>query len=161
MTDSEFSGYVHSFHGTVFRLAYSYLRNREDAEDISQEVFMKLYSSSKRFNDEEHLKRWLILVTSNLCKDVLRSARFRLNTELTEDIPFNETQESGIMDYIRRLKPDYSAVIYLFYYEDMSVKEIASALKLTQTAVTSRLCRGRNQLREMLLKEEYYETKDN
>ena len=160
MTDIELSGYVHKFHSMVFRLAYSYLKNREDAEDISQEVFIKLYSNKKPFSDEGHIKGWLIRVTVNLCKDCLRSQRFTSHTELTADIPAILQENSGIIDLINRLKPDYGGVIYLYYYEGYSAKEIASILKISHTAVTSRLNRGRKQLKEMLLKEGYYETSD-
>ncbi len=161
MTDNEFSEYVGKFHSTVFRLAYSYLKNKEDAEDIAQEAFLKLYSTKTVFSDEGHIKGWLIRVTANLCKDNLRSAWTRHRTELTTDIPSEEQEENGLTECIRKLKPEYSAVIFLYYYEDYSVKEIAMLLRLTQTAVTSRLSRGRKQLKEQLIKEGYYEGQDN
>lgn len=161
MTDNEFSEYVRKFHSTVFRLAYSYLKNREDAEDIAQDAFLKLYSTNTVFSDEGHIKGWLIRVTANLCKDILRSAWFKHRTELTTDIPSEEHEDNGLTDCIKKLKPEYSAVLFLYYYEDYSVKEIARALKLTQTAVTSRLSRGRKQLKKLLIKEGYYEGQDN
>ncbi len=92
MTDNEFSSYVHEFHSTVFRLAYSYLKNREDAEDIAQETFLKLYCSRVEFSDAGHIKGWLIRVAVNLCKDHLRSSWFKHRTELTTDIPCNTAE---------------------------------------------------------------------
>lgn len=157
MTDNEFSGYVRQYHSTVFRLAYSYLKNREDAEDIAQEAFVKLYGSRVEFADSGHVKGWLIRVTVNLCKDSLRSGWFMHRAELSTDIPCSEGEDMGLADCIRKLSPKYSGVIFLYYYEGYSAKEIAAMLRISHTAVTSRLNRGRKQLKELLLKEGYYE----
>lgn len=157
MNAEALSGYVRKYHTSMFRLAYSYVRNHEDAEDIVQEAFLKLYCSEIVFETEQNVKAWLIRVTINLCKDMLKSSARRLRSELITDIPAEPPEVSGMAEYISRLKPEYSGIIYLYYYEGYSVKEIAKLCRMTVSAVTTRLSRARKQLREMLSKEEEYE----
>ncbi len=154
MNADELSGYVRRYHTSLFRLSYSYVRNREDAEDIVQDAFVKLYCSDIVFEAEQNVKAWLIRVTINLCKDLLKSSRRRLSSELVTDIPTEPPEISCMGEYISRLKPEQSSMIYLYYYEGYSVKEIAKMCRLTVSAVTTRLSRARKQLREMLSKEE-------
>ena len=157
MNESSLSEYIDKYHGSVFRAAYSYVKNREDAEDIVQEAFFRLYNSSIDFEKDENVKAWLIRVSINLAKDMLRSAWFKGRTELNNDIPYENNNESILLECIHKLKPDYCSVILLFYYEGYSVKEIASIMKTSSTLITTRLSRARKQLKEMLLKEGYYE----
>ena len=154
MSEQELEHYITSFRSTVYRLAYSYMKNREDAEDISQEAFMKLYTSQQSFESHENVKAWLIRVAINLCKNLLRSSWYRNRGELITETAAPSPENSGIGEYISRLKPEYSTVLYLFYYEGYSVKEIAQICRLTSVAVRTRLTRGRNKLKEMLLKED-------
>ena len=142
--------YVSRFHGAVFRLAFSYVKNREDAEDISQEAFLRLYRSDKPFPSDNDVKAWLMRVTINLSKDLLRSAWFKGRAELDENIPCENNEEIALLEWIKKLRPEYSAVIHLFYYEGYSVKEIAKICRISETAVTTRLSRARKQLKEML-----------
>lgn len=146
--------YIKEHRGMVFRLAYSYVKNREDADDITQDAFMRLFTSTQAFADNAHVKAWLIRVTANLAKDMLRSVRYRNREELPDDIPVETAEEHGLLDSVKKLKPEYSAAIYLFYYEGYSVKEIAALCRTTSCAVRTRLNRARNRLREMLTKEE-------
>lgn len=152
LTDAEISGIIRRYHASMFRLAFSYLKNREDAEDIVQEAFLRLYSSNVIFPAEENIKAWLIRVTINLCKDLLRSKKRRAAEPIT-DIPTEDSKVSELLDCIRRLKPEYAAIIYLFYYEGYSVKEIAKIQGISDSAVTTRLARARKQLKKMLTKE--------
>lgn len=154
MDAQQLEHYITSFRSTVYRLAYSYLKNREDAEDISQEAFLKLYTSVQSFAADENVKAWLIRVTVNLCKNLLRSSAYRNHDELTNEAAPPSPESSGIEEYIQRLSPEYSAVLYLFYFEGYSVKEIAKICRTTSAAVRTRLSRGRNKLKEMLLKED-------
>ncbi len=154
MNEQQLDRYIINFRGTVYRLAYSYLKNCEDAEDISQEAFLKLYTSTQSFAADENVKAWLIRVTVNLCKNLLRSSAYRNHDELTNEAAPHSPESSGIEEYIKRMRPEYSAVLYLFYYEGYSVKEIAKICGITSVAVRTRLSRGRNKLKEMLLKED-------
>ena len=144
------SEYMNKFHGSVFRLAYSYVKNRADAEDISQETFLKLYLSEKDFPSDSDVKAWLMRVTINSAKDMLKSRWRKCREELSEDIPYKDEKESLLMDSLKKLEPKYSAVIHLFYYEGYSIKEIAEICHITQTTVTTRLSRGRKQLKSLL-----------
>lgn len=152
MTDTEISGIIRKYHASIFRLAFSYLKNKEDSEDIVQEAFLKLYSSNVIFPAEENIKAWLIRVTINLCKDLLRFNK-RRSSEPIDDIPTEDSSQSELLDSVRRLKSEYAAIIYLFYYEGYSVKEIAKIQGISNSAVTTRLARARKQLKKMLTKE--------
>lgn len=157
MNEDKLGYYIEKYHGTVFRIAYSYVKNREDAEDIAQEAFLRLFNSDAEFKADENTKAWLIRVSINLAKDMLKSSWFKGRTELDRDIPYENKEESIMFDCIQRLKPEYCSVILLFYYEGYSAKEIAEILRISPTLVTTRLSRARKQLKEMLLKEGYYE----
>ncbi len=162
MNDSELTRYITLYRAAVFRAAFSYVKNREDAEDISQETFARLFVSRDSFRADENVKAWLIRVAINLAKNLLKSSRYRLRDELPENLAANppETEDAIMHDCIRRLPPEYSSVIYLFYYEGYSVKEIAALCKISSAAVRTRLSRGRNRLKEMLLKEDNYEAEN-
>ena len=157
MNESSLGYYIEKYHATVFRVAYSYVKCREDSEDIAQEAFLRLYNSNAEFSTDENVKAWLIRVTANLAKDMLKSSWFKGRTELDRDIPCESIKEEILLDCIHRLKPEYCTVILLFYYEGYSVKEIGDILKITSSLVTTRLSRARKQLKTMLLKEGYYE----
>lgn len=154
MSEKELERCILLYRNTVYRLAYSYLKNREDAEDISQEAFVKLYASKESFASDDNVKAWLIRVTVNLCKNLLKASYRKNRTESFAEAvsPPPDTDHMG--EYIGRLKPEYSSVLYLFYYEGYSVKEIAEICRISSVAVRTRLSRGRDKLREMLLKED-------
>ena len=140
---------------TLYRLAYSYCGNRPDAEDAVQEAFVKYLSCRKTFESDEHLLNWLMLVTANQCRDLLRSAWRRKRQDYDElpDIaaPAEDTDERlTVRQAIQSLPPNYRGVVYLYYYEDYPVKRIASALRLSETAVRSRLDRARKLLKQSL-----------
>lgn len=151
MTDSELIGYVKQYHNTVYRLAYSYVRNCADAEDICQDAFVRLMEFSGEFSSDEDCKRWLIRVVINLSKNLLKSCRFSRTEELSEDIPLKTAEDGELLSLVKSLPIKYGEVIHLFYYEGYSVKEISQILRISQTAVTSRLSRGRSKLKELLM----------
>lgn len=150
VSTQELERYITLYRTTVFRVALNYVKNFEDAEDISQDAFVKLYTCKESFAADENVKAWLIRVTINLSKNHIKKSLRRGYAELPEEIPFEDSNDTALYDCIRRLKPEYSGVIYLFYYEGYSVKEIARLCGLTSAAVRTRLCRGRDRLREML-----------
>jgi len=156
MTHQELNTDVANYHGIVYRLAYGCTGNRSDAEDVTQETFLRLYQCAKTFADGEHKKAFLIRVTVNLCKNLRKSAWASRRSELSEDIPANDglneaESEAVFRAYIKRLKPIYRAVIYLHYYEGYPVKEAADILKISEPAVTKRLQRAREQLKTQLI----------
>ncbi len=136
----------------VYRIALSYMGNPHDAQDVSQEVFLRLIQWSGRVKAGSE-RAWLSKVTVNCCKN-LRTSYGRCNTrELKETDAVSLSEEVGLTETLMALSGDYRIVLYLFYYEEYSTKEIAKLLRVSQSTVTTRLHRARQQLRE-LLKEE-------
>lgn len=142
----------------LFRIAFLHLGNTHDAEDVLQNVFIKLLYHSLDFKDDEHEKAWLIRVTQNQCKNMLKS-HSRKNCELNEEIASDSMGDvSKALDIamkVRALPANYKTAIFLFYYEDMSTEEIARALKISRSAVKMRLKRGRELLKTELEEYEY------
>lgn len=136
---------------TLFRIAYTYLKNSEDCEDILQEVFIRLLTHSEEFESLEYEKHWLIRVTVNLCKNQLRSFWNRKRASLEEVSEFTEdSYDFEIMQLILNLPEKYKAVIYLYYMEDYKCREIAEILQLKESAVKMRLQKGRQLLKIQL-----------
>ena len=139
---------------TVYRLAYARTRSRQDAEDVSQEVMLKLCRNADRIESESHLKHWLIRVTVNECANLFRSPWRRRTLPLEEgmlreadDAPAPNDRLDAALE---KLKPNQRTVIHLFYYEDMSTEEIARALGVRPAAVRERLHRARKKLKQLL-----------
>lgn len=135
-----------AYGAAVYRLAMTYLGRHADAEDVTQEVFIKLFKKSPAFRDGEHEKRWLLRVTANLCRDQLRSPRYNI-VALEEDYPMTDPELFGVADAIVRLPETYKAVIHLHYYEGYTIAEVARILHLSTSAVKMRLKRGRELLK--------------
>ena len=137
----------------VYRIALHWFGVPQDAEDAVQEVFLRLYTYEKPFETPEHLRRWLLRVTVNFCKDVLKSPwrRCRVSLDALPEQPVFDTEEQGeLYQAVMELPEKYRIVLYLFYYEELSSKEIAEMLSIRQTAVTTRLSRGRERLKKRL-----------
>ena len=153
MTDSQFEKAVETYGDTIFRVAYSYLKNRSDAEDVMQETLLKLYQEDGRFESEEHRKRWLIRVAVNQCKSTLRSTWLRRTVPLEEqtDTPvFDRPEQSELFDQVMALPKNYRLVVYLYYYEGYQAAEIGQILGIPTATVHTRLARGRTKLKELL-----------
>ena len=139
---------------SLFRLAYSYLKNRADAEDAVQEAFLRLLRTDRRFAAQDDLKRWLMTVTANYCKDALRSAKRQREVPMEDEaLARQEAPTEPIPDVgaaLFQLPEKYRIVIYLYYYEGYPSKEISRILHITQSAVLSRLERARKQLQQLL-----------
>lgn len=135
----------------VFRLALMYLQNRADAEDAVQEVFLRLYRAKTTFNGEEHVKAWLLKVTANYCRSLLRSPWHR---RVTVTQTFLNLVEDGdkrtVVREVLSLPEKYREVMYLFYYEGYSTAEIARLLAEKEPTVRTRLRRGRALLKPLL-----------
>ena len=155
MSNDELSEYIKLFHGTVYRLAFSYVRNCAEAEDICQDAFVKLLGYKGEFEAPENCKAWLIRVTINLSKNLLKSGRFTRCTVLDENLPILDGEQHELMEAVMSLPPKYRSVIHLYYYEGYSVKEIADMLGVSVSSVTTRLARARERLKALLLREEH------
>ena len=138
------------FGDDILRLSYSYLKRREDAEDIVQETLLRLMQSSQAFRDEEHMKAWLLRVAANLCKDFLRLARSKREVTLGEEngyepaAPQTQLPEGGsdIMEAVLSLPEKYRSVIHLYYFEEYATKEIAEILGLKDVTVRKKKMEG-------------------
>lgn len=136
---------------TVYRVAFTYMKNRYDAEDAVQETFARLIRSGERFRSREKEKAWLIVTVSNVCKDMLR--RHYRSDRALEDYqylaaPPHEIDET--MEAILRLPEKYKTAVYLFYYEGYTAREIARVLGEKPNTVSSRIGRARLLLKTML-----------
>lgn len=135
---------------TVYRLALSRTKSREHAEDISQDVFVKLMQNKKKFESEEHLKAWLLRVTINLTKDLFSSQWYRTTDELDENVTYEAAESNGVYDAVMTLPKKYRTVIHLHYFEGYRVEEIALITNSTAGTVKSQLHRGREMLKNII-----------
>ena len=135
---------------TVAKTAFSYLKNTTDAEDITQEVFLILMQKHPIFENEEHIKAWLIRVTINKCKNHLKSGWFKSNNPLTEDIPYLPPEQNNILSAVLSLDIKYRIPVHLYYYEGYSIKEIADIIKVPISTISTRLARGRKILKNRI-----------
>ena len=149
LTDTEFETAVGRYGDTVFRLAYNYLKNRADAEDVMQETLLKLYLERRPFQSPEHQRHWVVRVSVNECRKLLRSPWRRRTGPLEEaDAPvFDTPEQSEVFRQVMDLPPKYRAAVYLYYYEDCSVQEIAAAMGANPSTVQTWLMRARGKLR--------------
>lgn len=149
---------VDKYSGMIYRLAYARLQSNADAEDVTQEVLLRYIRSDKTFNDEEHRKAWILKVTVNVIKTMATSAHRRHDVELNEaaDMTYEEKEPSGVKEAVLQLDEKYRTAIHLFYFEQLTIEQIAKILGKSQGTVKSLLSRGRDKLREILLKEGQY-----
>ena len=140
---------VNKFSDTVFRVAYQYTGNRADAEDILQDVFLKLLVAFQT-GDDNRLKAWLIRVTINRSKDFLRAKKRRRET--FNDYSQPEVRESydEVFEALSKLSERDRTVLYLHYYEGYTAKEIAEIVGDGERAVTKRIGRARIKLKDFL-----------
>ncbi len=148
------------YSSTIYRIAYSHTHNKADAEDITQNVFLKYISADKKWRSEEHRKAWLIRVAVNCTNDFVTSAHYRHRAD-AEQLPENgkdglcEIEEKSSVYYaVQSLPEKYRIPIHLFYYEDMSIAEIAAATAIKEATVKSQLSRARDMLRKILNEED-------
>lgn len=150
---------VAAHHGAVLRLALNQTGNRADAQDVTQEVFIKLMKSRTVFRDAEHLRAWLLRVTINQCRDLARQAwkrRVDISAEPVErevaerDEVCDAVVEHPVWSALRTLKETDRAILHLRYVEELTIPEIADALSCTQVTVRARLRRARLRLRQAM-----------
>ena len=146
---------VDDYSTLLYRIVLCHARNKEDAEDIVQEVFLSLVKKPA-IRDEAHLKLWLIKVAVNKCKNLLKSAARRKNAVLDESIATACNFDSGnikVLEYLDTLKPTDKNIIFLHYFEGYSTKEISEIIGKKEIAVRVKLTRARQKLKLFLEKE--------
>ena len=146
----------------LFAAAFHICRNAADADDVVQETLLRYHKTDMEYENEEHLKAWLLRVAINQAKNVNRSFfRHRIVPleDYMETLSFESPESENLFLEVMRLPEKYRIVIHLFYYEDYSVREISRILKISESNVKVRLNRGRKMLKQTL--QEEWEDEDN
>lgn len=157
MTRQIFENYFKEQYALVYRVAFMQMKCHADAEDVAQEVFVRLLRYQPEFEDEEHERAWFIRATVNLCKDIMKSKWHRTTVSI-DKIPESEkgyfhspyVKEDETLWAVMELPEKYRDCLYFFYYEDYSIREIAQYLKIPENTVKTNLKRGREALRKAL-----------
>ena len=137
----------------VFSAAFSICRNREDADDVVQDTFLRYHIKNLQYMDENHLKAWLLRVAINRAKDITAAfwRRNRVSWEAyMEELEFTQPEDRSLFRAVMALPEKYRLVLHLYYYEECSIREIASLLHTGEGTIKSRLSRGRTLLKTML-----------
>lgn len=134
---------------TVYRVCWLYMKNVSDTEDAVSDTFVRLMRSDISFENEEHERSWLIVAARNICKDVLKSPKYR-NEPLDENMLTGETLTDETLAAVKELPEKYRTAVYLYYYEGYTCGEIADMLGAIKSTVVSRLARGRKILKKII-----------
>lgn len=151
--EADYARIVETYMDTIYRIAINYVKSVHDAEDVVQNTFAKLLTKKVVFQDEEHIRRWLIRVVVNECNN-LCSSYWKRQVDSIEALgvepEFTRQEYSGLYEAVRLLPPKCRIVVHLFYYEGYSGKEIADILHIREATVRTRLVRARKLLKEQL-----------
>ncbi|MCM1083380.1 MAG: sigma-70 family RNA polymerase sigma factor [Clostridium sp.] len=153
MNEARYVSVVKQYSDTVYRVALSYTKKEADAEDVVQSVFMKLFVTDTVFADEDHVRKWLIRVTVNECKNFWKSfwqQRVDSMEALDGEVSFSSEEKSELYYAVMDLPKKYRVVVHLFYYEGYSTQEIAALLHIRDSAVRNQLVRARKRLKQQL-----------
>ena len=146
--------FVRQYSNMILRICFTYSLGRADAQDICQNVFLKLLQSDRRFDSEGETRAFIIRITINECKDVLKSGWRRRSVPLDElierEVPFLPEENTGVLAAVQRLPVKYREAVYLYYYEGYNAEEIAAMVGAKPAAVRQRLARAREKLRKEL-----------
>ncbi|MXR03238.1 sigma-70 family RNA polymerase sigma factor [Bacillus anthracis] len=147
----------------VLQLVYSYVNNKEVAEDVTQDIFVKCYKSLHTYKGNSNLKTWLWRIAINHCKDYLKSwynkkvivteddfTYMESQKESAEQIVIQNAEDSRLASAVMSLPIKYREVIYLFYYEELSIKEIATVIEVKENTIKTRLKKAKELLKKGL-----------
>lgn len=156
MTQEAFAQAARTYGDTIYRVAFHALNNPHDAEDVTQTVLLRLFECKKEFESEAHIKHWILRVAVNESRRMLRSLWRR------SSVPLEEWQEAAapedpekaeVLEAVMALEPKYRVAVYLYYYEGLSVAEVAAAMRANPSTVQTWLLRARERLRKALTEE--------
>ncbi|MBQ8920648.1 MAG: sigma-70 family RNA polymerase sigma factor [Oscillospiraceae bacterium] len=153
MPEQSFSRIYEQNVSLIYSIAYSYMHNREDAEDMTEEAFVRLLERGHSFPEDAQARAWLITVTRNLCINELRQRRRRIRDErLPEELAHPPAQADAdlqsVMQAVNALPEKYRLPLVLFAIEGYSVRETADMLKLNESTVRTRVARARELIRK-------------
>ena len=141
---------VRMYADILVRLSFTYVKNKQDAEDIAHDVFIKLIEKKPIFESEDHRKAWLFRVAINLIKNRLKTSWFRKTQSLDDNITLLTPEENDVLSTVQQLPIKYRSVIHLFYIEGYNISEIAIMLSHKESTVGSQLHRARKMLKSKL-----------
>ena len=144
---------VEMYKDNIYAAAFNICKSAADAEDVVQDTFLQYYMTKKEFDDEKHIRYWILRVAINKAKNIQSSFRRKKEMSLedyVETLTFETPESRELFEEVMKLPEKYRVVIHLFYYEDYSVKEIAKFLRVTESSVKVRLSRGRAKLKDAL-----------
>ena len=148
------------YQDNLYIIAFNVCKSVEDAKDVVQDTFIQYYMAKKEFDNEQHIRAWLIRVAINKAKNV-NGTFWRKNKMSLEDymetLEFETPESEELFETVMQLPEKYRIVIHLFYYEEYTVHEIVGILKLSESNVKVRLSRGRSLLKEKLQEEWDYD----
>lgn len=159
--DEKIEELMNSYGNDVLRMAYMYLKDKYLAEDVFQEVFIKIYKNFSKLKKSSSEKNWIMTITINTCRDVLRISWFK-KVILSKDVYDNSTvdicqgvddkvidkiQYEELLKQVMNLPRKYKEIIILYYYEELSTRDISKVLKIPEGTVRSRLFRARTILK--------------
>lgn len=144
--------FVAEYADPILRLCLTYSLSREDAQDICQDIFLKLLVDGRQFEDPGHEKAFILRMAVNACKDLLKSAGRRRTCALekAQAVSAPQAEDTGLRELVEKLPRHYGAVVYLFYYEGYSLDEAAKICGCTPAAARKRLSRARKLLAQGL-----------
>lgn len=150
--DSAFSILIKSYEKDLYKVAIAMTENDDDALDCIQEAILQAYISIKDLRQDEYFKTWLIKILINKCNALLKKNKkiLNLNIEINADEKVEQSDKLELKDSINNLDSDLKIIVILYYYEDMSIKDISENLNIPQGTIKSRLSRARSKLKEML-----------
>lgn len=157
LTDEKFELLISEYYNELARIAYNYVRDSFYADDAVHDAFVKYYRAHKTFESDEHIKSWLIRVTINNCLDILKrkNKELLINTEYINNLPdtseADNKKNEDIYECICSLKDSYKTILFLYYYDNYSLKDIANILKISESNASTRLVRARSKLRIKVL----------
>lgn len=154
-SELEIERVVETYSNSLLKLAMHHVTNLAQAQDIVQDVFLKYIKHNQEFNDKDHERAWLFRVTINQCNDYHKHWWQKKRSDFPISATSKESKSNSMLDEIRKLPPNQRNAIYLFYYEEMSTKEIAQTLSTKEGTVSSWISRGRKTLKTNLEKGEF------
>ena len=149
---------VEEYQSMLYRIAFSNMKNRADAEDAVQEAFLRYMKDENPILNKEHEKAWLIRTTIHICLDILKSGWYQRTVPWNESfataaqniyLPY-QVKDDRTLEAVLQLPVHYRNSIYLFYYEDYTIHEIASVLNEKEATIKTRLRRGREEVKKIL-----------
>lgn len=147
---------MNSYGNSVLRMCYMYLKDYQLAEDVAQETFIRVYQHYGEFHNQSSIKTWIIQIAINLCKNQMRTHWWK--SRFHQDIIEIETVEcydsfldrQMVFDEISKLSTKYREVILLYYYQELTISEIAKVLNEKESTIKARLVRARERLKPEL-----------